>query len=56
MKPDTNKRLSQAQHLRLVQQMQSHCDYMERSGIPPAMRFHMAMKIGREYYAELKHQ
>lgn len=54
MKPDTNKpRISPAQHLRLVKSMRSHCDYLERCGIPPAAQFNMAMRVGREHYAEI---
>lgn len=54
MKSDTNKpRISPAQHLRLVNSMRSHCDYLERCGIPPAARFNMAMNIGRKHYAEI---
>lgn len=45
--------LTPAQHLRLVKSMRSHCDYLERCGIPPAARFNMAMSIGREHYAEI---
>lgn len=55
MKPDTNQaRITPAQHLHLIQSMRLHCDYLEQCGIPPAVRFHIAMIMGREHYCEIK--